>query len=111
MNQIFPDYWMSLPVGTRERLHVLFALNKSVGAEVVDGVVVCDGHTAGDLSAITLEHLQSVLNSVEQDFWKLWKQVIGEEAPVKAEEKVEKAVKRAGRPRKGTLGVVKAKKK
>lgn len=74
--QIYSDYWVTLPQEVRSKLHEMLALNKSAGTEVVDGQVISDGHTNEDLKAITLEHLQSVLNTTEQNFDSLWLQVL-----------------------------------
>jgi hypothetical protein len=67
--KISVQQWCSLSSEVRTKLHEVFGLRRSTGAEVNGGVCVCDGHSALDLEAITLEKMQAYLDSKEKDFY------------------------------------------
>lgn len=72
--------WLSLSRETREKLAVLFSLNKSGGVQVSNGptgaVVLSDGYTYQDLSVITTERMQEVTGSDSENFYLLFKKVV-----------------------------------
>lgn len=73
LNQLI---WLKLKPETRANLAVMLGLHKSGGSEVVAGVQVSDGYTPQDLLGITVEKLQTVLNSKETDFYKLFDELV-----------------------------------
>ena len=70
--QIYSHEWVKLPFHSREHLHKVFGLKKSVGSEVAGGVLLCDGHSHKDLEPITTEKMQEYTKSKSTDFVKLW---------------------------------------
>lgn len=68
--------WLKLPMEVRVKLREIFNIPKSEGARVVNNTVESDGHTFRDLQALTVEKMQSYLDSKEDDFVKLFDEVL-----------------------------------
>ena len=68
--------WVSLPFETRQRLVELFGLNRSGGSLVEDGRLKTDGYTEKDLSEISMERMQKLLNSDSENFYDLFDKVL-----------------------------------
>lgn len=62
---------MLLPRETREHLAVVFNIPRSGITEIRDDVVVLDGRTMDDLSAITVEAMEAYVGS-PASFGRLW---------------------------------------
>jgi len=82
--------WLSLPKPTRAKIAELFGMEKSGGVEVRNGAtgpqVISDGYTYRDLSTITVEKMQTILSSEDENFYSLFKKIV---ALVNEEEIVE----------------------
>lgn len=74
--QLTIPQWLSLPMPIRLRLKSIFSIPRSSGSEVVNTVVMSDGHTHADLAVVTVEKMQQYLFSDETDFYKLISQVV-----------------------------------
>ena len=61
--------WVGLSDSVRTKLHIVFGLHRSVGAEVNNGQLVCDGHSYNDLGVITLENMSEYLGTKQKDFY------------------------------------------
>lgn len=70
-HQLTIPQWLDLPIDVRSKLKAIFNIPKSVGSQIVDKVVVSDGHTHADLAVITIEAMQAFLGSKDDDFWTL----------------------------------------
>lgn len=68
--------WLKLPMEVRVKLREIFNIPKSEGARVVNNTVESDGHTFRDLQALTVEKMQSYLDSKGDDFVKLFDEVL-----------------------------------
>lgn len=69
-------YWLTLSHDTRRKIAILLDIPRSGGTEVSDNRVISDGHTQLDLSIVTLDYLQNFMQSKEEDFYKLFKQLV-----------------------------------
>ena len=61
---------------TREKLVDIFSIPKSGGVVVEGNRLISDGHTPTDLMAVTVDKMQEFLESPEEDFYKLFIEVI-----------------------------------
>lgn len=68
--------WVSLPINIRMRLVQLFNIPRSSGSLVEDNEVVSDGYTHDDLTRITVEKMQKLLDTDEKDFFRLFQSVV-----------------------------------
>jgi hypothetical protein len=68
--------WLSIDQSTRKELANILNIPRSGGTEVEDNRVISDGYTPQDLATVTVEKLQEVLDSKEQDFYKLLETLI-----------------------------------
>lgn len=78
--------WLALPQETRHKLEKLFNIPKTgevivkVGGMTpegnIGGVASSDGHSAGDLYAITIERMQELTGSTSDNFYALFKEVV-----------------------------------
>jgi hypothetical protein len=71
MQPMFSGYWVVLPQEVRNRMKMYFNVQKSSGSHVENGRLVSDGHTDEDLKAVSVEKMQTLLNSKEDDQVKL----------------------------------------
>jgi hypothetical protein len=71
-----PKIWLGLSQTTRRAIAEKLILPHSGGVEVVDNRVVSDGYTPNDLALITVEKLQTLLNSKETDFYALFNKLV-----------------------------------
>lgn len=71
MDKIYTPLWLELDKQTREHLTKVFSIPTSSIAEVRDQIIVSDGKTNADLSAITKEKMEGYVGSVES-FPRLW---------------------------------------
>jgi hypothetical protein len=71
MQPLFSGYWVVLPQEVRNRMKMYFNVQKSSGSHVENGRLVSDGHTDEDLKAVSVEKMQTLLNSKEDDQVKL----------------------------------------
>jgi len=62
-DQVYVAQWLQVPVEARQKLAVQFNLGKSGFSNVVNNVVVSDGHTDLDLSDLTVDKLQDYIVS------------------------------------------------
>lgn len=96
--------WVSLSNEQRIRIRSLFSIPRSQHVQVDDGKVITDGTTAEDFKALTIEKMQTYLNSPETDFHKLFDLVVVkvqneiEGKPETVVEVVPVAPKKRGRP-------------
>lgn len=72
--------WLSLPNDVRHKLVTLFNIPRS-GMTIVDyratgAVVTSDGYTAIDLQAITLDRMKGLLGSEDDNFYKLFEEIV-----------------------------------
>lgn len=74
--QLTRPQWLSLPIEVRNKLVLLFAIPRSGFTEVQDSTVVSDGYTHEDLTHITVEKMQVLLDSDEKDFFALFEEII-----------------------------------
>lgn len=77
--------WMSLPVETRQKLVALFVIEKTgesvvhVGAMTggnISGEHKSDGYTPKDLAIISLEKMQEITGSKNDNFYELFGQLV-----------------------------------
>lgn len=64
--------WVALPTETRYRIRDLFAIPRSQHVFVDDGRLMTDGTTPQDFQTLTIEKMQSFLQSDSTDFYKLF---------------------------------------
>lgn len=64
--------WVSLPNDVRHKIRILFNIPRSGSVFVNDGHIETDGTTPDDFRALTVEKMQSYLNSEVDDFNKLF---------------------------------------
>jgi len=78
--RITPPQWLELDPVVRQKLVVAFDLKKSgIGHMVHEGGrshITSDGYTHQDLSVITVERMQEILDTKESDFFKLFNTII-----------------------------------
>lgn len=74
--QLSKPQWLNLPIEVRVKLIEVFHLTRSGFTEVVDGRVTSDGYTHEDLAKITLEKLQEILDSDNDDYFALLEELI-----------------------------------
>lgn len=73
-HQLTVPQWLELAPEIRQKLISLFNIPRSTGASTVNNVVISDGHTHEDLSAISTEKMKVFLgleDGREYDFWLL----------------------------------------
>lgn len=80
--QLAYNIWIKLPSEVRHSLVVLFDIPRS-GNTVVEyratgAVVTSDGFTPIDIEAITLEKMQGLLGETDDNFYKLFSEVVDE---------------------------------
>lgn len=68
--------WVSLSNEQRHKLRALFSIPRSAHTVVVDGRIETDGTTTEDFQHLTIEKMQSYLDSKEGDFHKLFDLVL-----------------------------------
>lgn len=90
------NVWLSTPIETRVKLTKLFGIPRTGEVIVQTGeiqngnigsIVKSDGHSAGDLYAITVEKMQALLNTDDTDFYKMFNHIV-ENIDYLTEEKV-----------------------
>lgn len=74
--QLYVPEWIGLKQETRIKLEEIFNIGKSVGTEVVNNTIVCDGHSNRDLEVMNVSTMQEYINSSEEDFMKLFTKVL-----------------------------------
>lgn len=75
--QVSVHDWLQLPMDIRQKLAVIFNLNRSGGNILEDNVVISDGYSHKDLAAITVDAMQKYLETYEiNDFVTLFDLVI-----------------------------------
>lgn len=72
--------WLSLPNDVRHKLVTLFNISRS-GSTVVDyraggAVITSDGYTAPDLLAVSLPRMQGLLDTTDDNYYKLFEVVV-----------------------------------
>lgn len=79
------NVWLALPVETRTKLVQLFSIPRTGEVIVQTGsmingnigsIVKNDGHAAGDLYAISVEKMQTLLKTDDTDFYKMFNHVV-----------------------------------
>lgn len=79
------NIWLALPSETRLKLARLFDIPRTgqvvvhtggIVAGNIGGVVSQDGHSAGDLYAITVEKMQKFLDTDDTDFYKMFNHIV-----------------------------------
>jgi hypothetical protein len=65
------NYWMSLPLLTRQRLAVTLEIPRTGSTEVFGRTVITDGYTDKDLATVTLAKLQEFMVSKSDNFFEL----------------------------------------
>lgn len=78
--QLAYNIWIKLPSEVRHNLVVLFDISRS-GRTIVEyraegAVVTSDGYTPTDIEAITLEKMQMILGSTDENFYSLFSDVV-----------------------------------
>lgn len=74
--------WVSLPNDVRDRIRTIFSISRSSHVQVNDGKIETDGTTPQDFQSLTVDKMQTYLNTKDDDFLKLFDMVV---AKVKAE--------------------------
>lgn len=84
--------WLALPQETRHKLEKLFDIPRTgevivrvggmTSAGNIGGVATNDGHSAGDLYAISVEKMQEITGSDSDNFYALFKEVVESLDPV-----------------------------
>lgn len=74
--QLYTQEWINLPQEIRNSLATIFGLSKDCGTEVVDNRIVSDGFSNESLKGITIEKMQHMLKTEEEDFMKLFSLVL-----------------------------------
>lgn len=54
----------------------MLEIPRSGGTQVVDGTIISDGYTDGDLSQIDLQRMQSFMHSESTDFYGLFSELV-----------------------------------
>lgn len=70
------DIWLAVRHETRLMISKLFNLPKSGFVEVSNNRVICDGHSQNDLKLLTIDKMQSYLNSDEEDIFALFDKLV-----------------------------------
>lgn len=91
--QITEQEWLKLPMPVRIELRTIFAIPRSRGTVVEDGVVKSDGYTNEDLKAITVEKMQTYLKSTEPDFYLLLNDIVKKVTDTLSKEEKEFTIK------------------
>lgn len=77
IEHISTKQWLDFPISTRQALVQIFDIPRSSTSYVEDNRVISDGHTQADLDeSITLEKIQAYLGSKDDNFYKLFGEVI-----------------------------------
>lgn len=92
--QVTIPEWLKLPQPVRSRMVQIFEIPRSTGSQMESspdgGVLISDGHTHKDLSAITVEKMQVFLDEHDdKDFVSLFNKVIAKLEEEKVEPKPE----------------------
>lgn len=79
------NIWLSLPQSTRAKLTKVFSIPRTGEVIVrsggmingnIAGEITQDGHSAKDLYAITVEKMQTVLDTDDTDFYKMFNHIV-----------------------------------
>jgi len=88
--------WLCLPSEVKQKLVSLFHIKRSGYTHVSGGVVVTDGYTNEDLSALNIQSLQGHLMSTNEDFRELFIELL-ESLDKEEQEDEPKVPKKRGR--------------